>query len=362
MPRRISFARWETAYDWTVGTCDGVLATHRGIAITAPIGARDQDGTTYEYAEWASPWQEPGFPVDDLVASWSALTRPGAWVEIAAQARGTDTWSVLGRWADGDHPAYRTSVNGQPDVDTDVWHARGADAWRLRVGLFRTQGGTGPTVRMLGAVVSARPDPLRSRTEPRPPTARTVLDVPCFSQIVHRDHGGSGWCSPTSVAMVLARYRALPQLRDDHPDPWVDHVANEVFDPAYGGAGNWSFNTAYAAGQTGHAFVTRFRDLADAEAFVAAGIPLVAAVKYADGELTGAPVAGTDGHLLVICGFTEAGDVVVNDPAAPTNGDVRRTYHRGELERAWLGGSGGVVYVIHDDGHPLPSRGDGSPW
>ncbi|MGI8523940.1 MAG: C39 family peptidase [Nocardioides sp.] len=362
MPRRIAFTRWESVDDWAAGTGDGAFATHRGLAIADPVGTRELDGVTYEHAAWTSPWQQPGFVVADVVTSWSALTIPGGWLEISAQADGSDTWGVLGRWA-GDHrPSYRTSVSGQPDVDTDVWRPRGARAWRLRLTLLRTPGGPGPTVRMAAAVSSDGADNEPS-TSARGSSVGSVLDVPCFSQMAHRDHGGGGWCSPTAVAMVLARYRALPRLRgSEHQDPCVDHVAKEVFDAAYDGAGNWSFNAAYAAGQAGDAFVTRLHDLRDAEAFVTAGIPLVAAVKYADGALAGAPVPATEGHLLVICGFTEGGDVVVNDPAGATNGEVRRTYDRGELERAWLGGSGGIVYVIRDDAHPLPPRTEHSTW
>ena len=57
----------------------------------------------------------------------------------------------------------------------------------------------------------------------------------------------------------------------------------------------------------------------------------------------------------MVVGFTRAGDVVVNDPAAPGNGSVRRTYDRGQLERAWLTASGGLTYVIRDADHPLPA-------
>ena len=57
----------------------------------------------------------------------------------------------------------------------------------------------------------------------------------------------------------------------------------------------------------------------------------------------------------MIVGFTAAGDVVVNDPASRSRSGVRRTYDRAQLEAAWLGGSGGTVYVIHDDAHPLPA-------
>ena len=144
--------------------------------------------------------------------------------------------------------------------------------------------------------------------------------------------------------MVLSHAGRLPPGTD------IPRAAAEVLDPAYG-AGNWSFNAAWAAGLAGHAYVTRLRDLRDAEQYVDAGIPLVASVAYLEGALGGAPTRGTDGHLLVIRGFTAEGDVVVNDPGAPTERSVRRTYDRAQLERAWLDGSGGLVYVVHDGDH-----------
>ena len=56
----------------------------------------------------------------------------------------------------------------------------------------------------------------------------------------------------------------------------------------------------------------------------------------------------------MIIGFTDGGDVIVNDPAAPKNGTVRRTYDRGQFEDAWIPRSGGLVYVITDSKHPVP--------
>jgi hypothetical protein len=146
------------------------------------------------------------------------------------------------------------------------------------------------------------------------------------------------------------------------PNIDIPAAAREVFDPAYDGTGNWSFNTAWAATLAGNAFVTRLRDLRDAERFVDVGLPLVASVAYPKGALRGAPTPATEGHLVVIRGFTATGDVVTNDPAAPTERSVRRTYRRAEYERAWLDGSGGTVYVIHRDDQPLPSRDRGGAW
>ena len=86
----------------------------------------------------------------------------------------------------------------------------------------------------------------------------------------------------------------------------------------------------------------------------ASGIPLVVSIRFARGELTGAPISSTSGHLVVLAGLTAAGDPIVMDPAAPSDATVRRTYDRAQFERAWIGGSGGTAYVLRDKAHHLP--------
>ncbi len=351
MPREIAFVRWESADDWRSGRRRGTAVTDAGLVTTRPTGTRERGRRTLEYAGWTSAWVTSAFPVEDLVASWSVTTPPGSLVEIHVRGR-AGGWDCLGRWSSAG--TVRTSVAGQERVDVDTWHPRGTDAWQVRLTLLRAPGTTGPTVRALSAVASA--GAVRSTTSEPGPHVGRVLDVPRLSQMTHRDVGGAGWCSPTSVSMVLAHAGSLPAGTD------IPAAARATYDAAYAGTGNWSFNAAWAAGLTGHAFVTRLHDLRDAERFIEAGIPLVASVAYPVGALKGAPTRGTDGHLVVVRGFTGTGDVVTNDPAAPTERSVRRTYDRGEFERAWLGGSGGAVYVIHDEAHPLPSRGRHRCW
>ena len=180
-------------------------------------------------------------------------------------------------------------------------------------------------------------------------TSAIELAVPAYSQQIHAgeypefDGGGASWCSPTATAMVLAFWGAGPTPADlewvdpDYDDPWVDHAARHTFDAGYGGAGNWAFNVAYAAGYGLDAFVTRLRSLREAEAFVEAGIPLVASIAAEPGALRGFPLSnGTAGHLVVIVGFTRVGDPIVNDPAAESNAAVRRVYDRTEFERVWV--------------------------
>jgi Peptidase_C39 like family len=330
MLRRIRYDAWSSA--------DGRLARRGGI-------------TT-----WTSPWCDPGFTFTDLVASWQADTGGGSWIEVTVQARGRIAWHTLARWQAGPRPKRRSSVEGDPEVDTDIWRpSGGADAYRLRVMLHRSPSGGAPTLGRVGAVVST--GEVRAATSSPLRRVERVLDVPRLSQMTWAEVGGRGWCSPTAVSMVLAHAGTLPPTTDNGTVD-IHRAAREVFDPAYDGTGNWPFNTAWAATVAGNAFLTRLGDLRDAERFVDAGIPLVASVAYPRGALKRAPTHGTDGHLVVIRGFTADGDVVTNDPGAPTERSVRRTYDRGQFERAWLAGSGGLVYVIHRDDQPLP----GGPW
>jgi hypothetical protein len=168
--------------------------------------------------------------------------------------------------------------------------------------------------------------------------------------------------------MVLSYWNRLPRPRQyawvnaSYRQRWVDYAARNVFAWGYDGAGDWPFNTAYSGRFGLDAFVTRLRSLREAELFIDKGIPLVATISFGPGELDGAPISSTSGHLLVIRGFTASGKVIVNDPAAPTAATVRRVYRRGQFENAWLDTTGGAVYVIHPPGKRLPHPRAHSNW
>lgn len=346
-------------------------------------------------ATWISPLVTVAGGFTELVPSWNASTPPGSWVTVEAcveLADGADTgWLVVARWA-RDDPAsggalQRTTVHVHPGqlapyarVDTDTVVAVGDSrftGYQLRLVGHADPGSDLPTVTLVAAAAGqGRPtevtsSELNSRGE-------VALDVPCLSQQRHLGHypqwdrGGESWCSPASVSMVLRYWGTGPteaqvawvQPHEDPSDAVVDHVARAVWDEGFGGAGNWAFNTAYAATSGLEAYVTRLRSLRDAEAFLAAGIPLVASVRFTADDL---PEAGytTTGHLLVMRGLTAAGDVLVNDPASrglAENDAVPTVFSRVAFERAWLTGSGGAVYVIHPPSVPLPPSADGAPW
>ncbi|MBA3311408.1 MAG: C39 family peptidase [Nocardioidaceae bacterium] len=247
-------------------------------------------------------------------------------------------------------------------------------AWQLRVSLMRRTGTTKtPTVTMIAGMSSRRADRGSPTSRTGPANGRD-LRVPRYSQMIHKgeypqwDGGGEAWCSPTSTSMLLAYWRTGPTRRqyawvnDAYAQPWVDYAARHTFAWGYDGAGMWPFNTAYAA-QFGHdAFVTRLRSLREAERFIRAGVPLAASIAFDPGELDGSPLYSTGGHVVVIRGFTKAGRVIVNDPAAARAKGVRRVYKRGQFENAWVDQTGGVVYVIHPPSTPLPNPARHSNW
>ena len=332
--------------------------------------------------EWTSPPLAPGFGWSHLIPSWAATTPHGTFVSIEMQAtpdgrRDTRWWS-FGNWADVDTHIRRASIGGQTDadgrvsVDTFFSGATPMRAYRLRVWLHRADASLpSPRLRAIGAVVYAPTAPA-----PRIPSAHSgvVRDIamPSLSQEVHAgeypeyDGGGEAWCSPTSVAMVLGHWGVGPSAAElasiPYADPQVDHAARYTYDATYAGTGNWSFNTAYASRFGLRAFVTQLRSLAEAESFIAAGIPLVASITVGPNALPGFLFGeGSAGHLLVIRGFTSSGDVIANDPAATSNASVRRVYGRAAFERSWLLGSRGVVYVIHPATVSLPARPGGLP-
>ena len=396
-PRDITFRAWRGA-ELAAGTHEGTAAADGGLTLVSPTATRDYadpfgDGSsaTYDVGTWTSPVVEPGHDLTELVASWNADTPDRTWIEVQVRGTAEDAtttgWYVLGRWASDDPDdggaLHRTSVSGQgteyATVYTDTLatlNDHTLHTWQLRVQLMRPSGATStPTVRLVGAMASRLPDAKKVDASTPATAGSTELAVPPFSQELHRGHypqwdnGGEAWCSPTSTSMVLASWGTGPTAADtawvDPPvDPQVDYAARNVFDYRYDGAGNWPFNAAYAARFGLEGFVTRLRSLAEAEAFIAAGIPLVASVSFKESKLDGAGYS-TNGHLLVIRGFTRSGDVIVNDPASHLIADdtqVRVIYDREQFENTWVPHSGGIVYVLHPADHPLPPAPPQANW
>lgn len=383
-----SITRWSSNAEFAKGTLNGVKIGSGAITIAKPVASYiyadpygDKKKHKFSYSSWTSPWVNTGFNAKTIIPSWNVSDAPnGTWIRVDVRgktATKTGSWDRIADWGYGTAGTHRQSGTTQADdyssVDVDTVVANGSSryrSWQVRVILMRPYGATTtPKLTSIGAVAASYSTraPAVSKTTM---TANTELAVPRSSQMIHRGEypqwggGGASWCSPTSVSMVLRYFRTGPKAADyswsKYADSFVDYAARYTYDYRYDAAGNWPFNTAYTGRFGLDAFVTRLANLRDAEAFIKKGIPVVASVRYAKGALTGSAVASSNGHLLVIVGVLKDGRVVVNDPAASSNSTVRRIYNRAQFEKAWLGGSGGVSYIIHPASKPLPT--DTARW
>lgn len=386
--QQIDLKRWTTPAK-SVGTYVGTRSAPGGIALSGSARAARYDdpygsggARRYLRGNWRSPWITPGFAFGQLIASYNATTPVGTFIEISVRGRSgakASSWDSLGRWASHDTRFHRMSLGAQSDdlasVSVDTWLTKGAGLrdWQLRITLWqRTNTSKRPVVEMVAAMASRLP--ATRPTSPPSGRAGVNLPIPRYSQELHVGHyprwngGGEAWCSPTSTSMVVSYFQRGPRPREyawvmhQNHQPWVDYAARGTYASGYDGTGDWPFNTAYAGRFDLDAFVTRLRSLREAETLVRAGIPVVASIAFGRGELDGAPISSTDGHLVVIRGFTAKGRVIVNDPAAPNNRSVQRIYQRGQFENAWVDTTGGVAYVIHPDEVLLPRPGRHSNW
>ena len=253
------------------------------------------------------------------VVSWNTTAPSGGIALVAHRADATVSEPLLyARWS----PDERRSLDGA-DEPTRIE----VDVLRSEVALAAV--GVASTVE-LDAVAVAVPPPPDARAAPRERTR--TLDVPKLSQYLRAYPDERGWCSATALAMLL-QFHGI--------DADVTGVVHGVFDSAYGGTGNWAFNVAYAGARGLRGVVAYLRGIDHVAAFVDAGLPVAISIGWRAGELPGAPLEHTEGHLLVVRGV-EPADVIVNDPAHPA---VATRYPRAALDLVFRT-HGGVAYLV----------------
>ncbi len=282
--------------------------------------------------------------MDDLNAVYAQLLG----IEERARLRFAPTRTGVLSWnthADRGRIAFRLLRAGTPDgdwIEHSTWEPGGATS------LNPTHDGTSVNVDIITAKLPfdgidvaatgvrfellAFSAPVARSAGTRRAGSAFILDVPQLSQYA-ADRDERGWCSPASLAMIHA-YHGIAEP--------VDTVAREVFDRAYNGTGNWSFNVAYSGRLGLRACVAHFAGFEHARSLIERNVPLAISYSWRENELSGAPLPHSDGHLAVLCGFTGNGDCVLNDPAQPA---IRVVYPRTELERLWLRNDA-VAYVI----------------
>ena len=343
---------------WNVDAPDG-SGVRFDVRVRQPADGATGDGAGgpagMSAADGWSPWLYLG--------SWGEVPRPdGARAaggervkrDDAASAKADATAAPDGSAApDPAGPHVRRFEGGRVHIDV-LTLDRPADAYQVRATFYAAPGAAGvASLRRVTVVTSGLVADLPDSADAEAQAAADVaaspdlpaavapgwsgtLDVPFLAQrsAVDVEVGGEV-CSPTSTTMVMA-YQGVPLP--------LEQNYRAILDPDTGIYGNW--NRAVArAGQLGlDAWLRRFRSFDEVRAELAAGRPVIASIRFGTGEFPSNVLKKTDGHLIVIRGFTPDGDAVVNDPASPSRGEGV-VYKADELSRAWLD-HGGVGYVI----------------
>jgi hypothetical protein len=341
----------------TLVMLDGAaLATGRMegvVPATQPSGVRLDAGAARVYplrGTWVSGMHATKYPFTELLPSWNLDAPPGTGARLSVRVRDARTgkWSVwldLGAWGrvpNTKREARVTEFAGRVEIDI-LELDQPADAFEVRAGLYSydAQGVAVPTIRRVAIVYSK---PVKDESERAALAGPIVLTgnwnrdlaVPFRAQGVQPRTVRSEICSPTSVGMVMA-YRGVDK-------PPLD-VAQAIYDNDNDLFGNWGRAVCYPSTLGLDTYLTRFSSMDEARAMVAQGQPVIASIRFKRGEFPSNVSQSSNGHLIVIRGFTSEGDPIVNDPASKDRGNGV-VYKADELARAWFESASGVAYII----------------
>ena len=142
-------------------------------------------------------------------------------------------------------------------------------------------------------------------------------------------------CSPISTGMVIGHH--------GHSVNWHS-LLQDCYDPVTKMYGMWPLAIRAASRYGCLGAVELFSGWSQVSACLAADVPIVASIRFGKGQLPGAPLNASGGHLIVVHGLS-SNSVRVNDPAAPDHGTVARSYPAQALAEAWFRHRG-AAYIL----------------
>jgi hypothetical protein len=272
-----------------------------------------------------------------LLLSWNCHEFPNSPLSISISFKNDDqSWSPelkVAEWGQDHHYGFKTSQEAA-SVDVDVISTKTPkNSFKVFIRGDRV-------ARLLRRLSVAFKVPRLEDSRECGLKSSVELGIPERSQRSIPGGHSHRLCSPTAVSMVLQSLGLSCDPRQ---------VAEEVYDQGQRVYGNWSFNVSYAGCLGFDATALWLENLTCIEDLVCHGMPVIVSQRFKAGELPESPLEQSPGHLLVVRGFTDAGDVIVNDPAAdPAKGEsVRRVYPRLAFAKSWSG----LCYLIQAQSH-----------
>ncbi len=284
------------------------------------------------------------FPFNELIISAGAILKSGNSISVSAQVKTKDgKWSKWYSFGDFTADGESSSASAQEDalgkVAVDILKLKkSCDYFRYKIKL-ESFNRLKPILKQVSCVYTNTKKEYNEKSALKKSAKFKALyiNVPKLSQMAMQFKYSKDICSPVSLSMVM-NYYGLKEKP-------LKTIAS-VYDKKQKNYGNWLFNTQYASTKSVYASIKRFNNLREAEAYISRGIPIIASITFAAGKLKKSPIKFSNGHLVVIKGFTWKGDVIVNDPAAASDKTVGKVYDRKEFARAWLKNKFGTAYIL----------------
>ncbi len=169
----------------------------------------------------------------------------------------------------------------------------------------------------------------------------TPLAVPFISQFSSGSAEDQSRCCPTAAVMVL-QYWGLRVS--------IEEFIGYSFDRANNIYGNWSLTAATLSLYGLRAWVEQHSSFETVHHDLLSQRPVIVSLAWGDSELSGAPIEKTSGHLMVVRGINEHGNIIVNDPAGKNAAEGQRVYNKNEFLRAWFGHGGFAIHAAKVEG------------
>jgi Peptidase_C39 like family len=271
-------------------------------------------------------------PFDELILTWNGQRPERGHLIFYISILSDGEWSP-------EIPYMRWGAEGQCTLESlrgafcqnqedSIFLKRDRCGTGFRIAVSGEEGASPSTLRNLTACTSRLSDyqlqlptgPLRGvKLNIRTGRSQMTLDHLCHRSL----------CSPTATSTAI---NYLLKARRVDPIRFAEQVRDQRID-IYG---NWVLNMAQAAAELGPkwtCYVARLKGFEELHARLIRGLPVVVSVK---GEIPGAPLPYSQGHLLLIRGYDPATKrVLVIDSAFPTDAGIETSYALDDFLAAW---------------------------
>ncbi len=304
------------------------------------IAASDFEPTAT--GEWTSPLVRAPFAFEELIYCWH-LRQPGdafrLHLKVCFGPSAETDWLYAGFWGavtDGITNRQRpTFTQGVLDMDW-LKLTQKAVAFRFKVVAAGTNELAAPPA--LTVVVTDNHSGAAAPGGESESAPARVLDVPLRRQLNTQGVWMKDRCQSAALASALQYYGQRVPL---------ENIVRFTNDPEYNYPGIWP-RVIGAAREFGcDGYIERFRDWNAVRRTLAENKMILCSIRLKEGECQAPPYASMGNHIVVLCGVTDDGRVVVTDSALGKSGNgYLCQWLQSDFEHVWMKTKGGVAMVI----------------